>query len=463
MERLDILLSLILWLIIINAKFDNWDKLKEYFKEKTDNTHKISRIHIQKIPKNKKIFQNDYSKDRVAIRKSIFDMGHKDIFCEGKLGRSIRIGARYKLKADISTCFPSIYTHSIPWAIRGKEIAKKDKNHWSDEIDTQTRNMNHKETTGILIGPHSSNLISEIILVAVDEDLKNLRKGQNKTEYRYIRHIDDYTCYVNSRDEAEQFTIDLAKCLKKYNLSLNHKKTKIFELPLMYEEEWINQLKIFKMDEYKGKIKYPSVVAFLDKSIALIRQNDNKASILKYAIKMLNKKKMTYNAREYYFSTLHHLALLYPYLIPCIEGVFDNNNYPIQTNQIQEISKDIFKAGSKNNNYEACSYALYFSLKYDFEMEKTCHNIILESNDCIFMLLGYLRARKDSEGFAIDEYLKRAETMIKLEDRTCIDDEFWLFAYEVLRIENENALKNCNGWSELSKKGVSFIKKEFQK
>ncbi|WQY66867.1 hypothetical protein E5L64_07300 [Helicobacter pylori] len=61
---------------------DNWDKLKEYFKEKTDgNTYKISRIHIQKIPKNKKIFQNDYSKDRVAMRKSIFDMGHKDIFC----------------------------------------------------------------------------------------------------------------------------------------------------------------------------------------------------------------------------------------------------------------------------------------------------------------------------------------------------------------------------------------------
>ncbi|GAA7879592.1 hypothetical protein HpMS197_00790 [Helicobacter pylori] len=58
-------------------------------------------------------------------------------------------------------------------------------------------------------------------------------------------------------------------------------------------------------------------------------------------------------------------------------------------------------------------------------MEKTCHNIILESNDCIFMFLGYLRARKDSEGFAIDKYLKRAETMIKLEDGTCIlDDEF---------------------------------------
>lgn len=78
------------------------------------------------------------------------------------------------------------------------------------------------------------------------------------------------------------------------------------------------------------------------------------------------------------------------------------------------------RQGSKNNNHEACSYALYFSLKYDFEMEKTCHNMVLESNDCIFMLLGYLRARKDSEGFAIDKYLKRAETMIKLEDGTYI-------------------------------------------
>ncbi len=79
------------------------------------------------------------------------------------------------------------------------------------------------------------------------------------------------------------------------------------------------------------------------------------------------------------------------------------------------------------------------------------------------MLLGYLRARKDSEGFAIDEYLKRAETMIKLEDRTCIDDEFWLFAYEVLRIENENALKNCNGWSGLSKKRGFIHQKRISK
>lgn len=460
----------------------NWDNLRKYFRQQTKgDTHKISRIHIQKIPDGR-VFQNDYSRIEeidtdslniesidntalapiVAMKKNIFDMGYKDVFCEGNLGRKIRISMRYKVKADISTCFPSIYTHSIPWAINGKEIAKQRQDTWSDDIDAKTRKMNYGETMGIFIGPHSSNLISEIILVAVDRDLQDLRKKQDKDPYRYIRYIDDYTCYVDSKDEAEEFVINLAKCLKKYNLSLNHKKTKISELPLMYEEEWINQLKVFKMDEHRGRIKYPSIVAFLDKSIALIKQNDDKVSILKYAIKMLNKKKMTDNAREYYFSTLHHLVLLYPYLIPCIEGVFDNNNYPIQTNQIQEISEDILKSGLKNNNYEACSYALYFSLKYGFEIQNTC-DCALDSNDCIFMLLGYLRAKKDSESLAIEKCLKKAESMIEEEDgKYILNDNFWLFAYEVLRVENRDELKKCNGWSELSNRGISFIRAKFK-
>ena len=32
-------------------------------------------------------------------------------------------GARYILKTDISQFYPSVYTHSIPWALHGKAIA----------------------------------------------------------------------------------------------------------------------------------------------------------------------------------------------------------------------------------------------------------------------------------------------------------------------------------------------------
>ena len=35
-------------------------------------------------------------------------------------------GAKFVVEADIAGCFPSIYTHSIPWALYGKSNAKKE-------------------------------------------------------------------------------------------------------------------------------------------------------------------------------------------------------------------------------------------------------------------------------------------------------------------------------------------------
>lgn len=34
-------------------------------------------------------------------------------------------GAQYVVHADVASCFPSIYTHSIPWALHGKAASKK--------------------------------------------------------------------------------------------------------------------------------------------------------------------------------------------------------------------------------------------------------------------------------------------------------------------------------------------------
>jgi hypothetical protein len=84
-----------------------------YFEDKTNNqSHKISRIHIRKL-KNKK---------------HLFEMNYKNFLKDDlDIENVLSIGSRYVVKADISNCFPSIYTHSIPWALVGKESAKKDK------------------------------------------------------------------------------------------------------------------------------------------------------------------------------------------------------------------------------------------------------------------------------------------------------------------------------------------------
>lgn len=119
----------------------------------------------------------------------IFEMNYKGDerfqFEEDELGWMS--GAQFVVAADIATCFPSIYTHSIPWALHGKEAAKE-----SDSLidlagnllDRCTQATRDRQTNGLLIGPHTSNIISEIILTQIDADLQ--KKGYSKVK----RHVD---------------------------------------------------------------------------------------------------------------------------------------------------------------------------------------------------------------------------------------------------------------------------------
>lgn len=79
--------------------------------------------------------------------------------------------ARYLLKADLSRFYHTLYTHSIPWAIHTKEVSKekrRDRTLFGNLIDEAVRNTQDQQTMGIPVGPDSSDLISEILGVALD-------------------------------------------------------------------------------------------------------------------------------------------------------------------------------------------------------------------------------------------------------------------------------------------------------
>ena len=198
---------------------DNWEKIKAYFETRTKGQrHKVSQLHIRSIKDAKSLFKMNY--------KSLAER------CNPIVSRLIGEGgfsARYMVETDIAKCFPSIYSHALVWALEGKDWAKEhreDHELWQIKLDYFVRNLKFGETNGLLIGPHASNLLSEIILTRVDECLSSIYKY-------YIRHIDDYNCYVETHEEAERFIVDQRKELKKYGLSLNESKTKIYELPIV--------------------------------------------------------------------------------------------------------------------------------------------------------------------------------------------------------------------------------------
>lgn len=52
-------------------------------------------------------------------------MNYKNLNDDGDPIRKLSIGKKYVVKSDITSCYPSIYSHSISWALLGKDEAKK--------------------------------------------------------------------------------------------------------------------------------------------------------------------------------------------------------------------------------------------------------------------------------------------------------------------------------------------------
>jgi hypothetical protein len=66
----------------------------------------------------------------------------------------VRAGARALLRTDMSRCYGSIYTHSIPWALHTKPVAKARRNDDSllgNRLDLWLRNAQDSQTVGIAI------------------------------------------------------------------------------------------------------------------------------------------------------------------------------------------------------------------------------------------------------------------------------------------------------------------------
>jgi hypothetical protein len=235
-------------------------------------------------------------------------------------------GAQFVVKADVAACFPSIYTHSIPWALHGRENSKRNSGLGKlpgNLLDKCTQITRDKQTNGLLIGPHASNILSEIILTSIDNEL--LSKGYTKLK----RHIDDYEFYADTYDQAERFLKDLGLSLRAYEMSLNEKKTRVLPLPRPTEENWKQELNRFVFP--KGDVIFSTVRSFLDLALENALAAGTSAP-LNYAIQMLadnrDERPLNLRAKRLYFQEAINLALSYPYLAPLLDKfVFDKHRH----------------------------------------------------------------------------------------------------------------------------------------
>ena len=148
------------------------------------------------------------------------------------------------IKLDISKCFDSIYTHSIGWAVIGKEAQKESLNlntgTFPDRFDKLMQHMNQGETNGIIIGPEFSRIFAEIVLQAIDREVSHKLETRrepllHKRDYQIFRYVDDYFIFVND-DSAKTIIVDeLQHTLKNYKMYLNTAKAVVYEKPIITE------------------------------------------------------------------------------------------------------------------------------------------------------------------------------------------------------------------------------------
>jgi hypothetical protein len=147
------------------------------------------------------------------------------------------------VQIDVSKCFDSMYTHSLPWAVLGKEQTKfsldKSKYTFGGRFDAVMQNLNHKETNGIVIGPEFSRIFAEIILQSVDTELvtqlAEKYKLTHKVDYEIFRYVDDFFVFYNDQITQLKIFETLQDILKGKKLNINTAKIKHYQKPIITE------------------------------------------------------------------------------------------------------------------------------------------------------------------------------------------------------------------------------------
>jgi len=157
-----------------------------------------------------------------------FDRAYKFFESPDYMGLEKRYSVMYL--TDISKCFSSIYTHTLPWALADVESAKENTRakSFGNDFDRLMQSMNYSETNGICVGAEVSRVFAEMILGEVDRrTIRELtRLGLDyRSHYEFRRYVDDYFIFAGTKEHAERILRVLERYLNDFNLHLNTEKT----------------------------------------------------------------------------------------------------------------------------------------------------------------------------------------------------------------------------------------------
>jgi hypothetical protein len=212
--------------------------------------HPLAQTNISLlITQHRKPIKDLISKSTTSLYRTEDDLGNSIAFLGLDFSQRHPLQAKtaseypFILSADISRFFYTVYTHSIPWAVIGKEKAKhwlisdrsRLSSHWSDELDRALQAGQSRETFGIPVGPDTSRIVAEVLFAGIESDEQLAPFLRDRIAFRLV---DDLTVGFESEEDAYRALAALRNALWKFNLQLNEEKTFVSRSRQVMRERW---------------------------------------------------------------------------------------------------------------------------------------------------------------------------------------------------------------------------------
>lgn len=334
----------------------------------------------------------------------------------------------YELKLDISWFYPTLYTHTIPWSLHGKNVAK---NNSSDDLlgnilDKNIRNCKHGQTTGIPIGPDTSFIIAEIVSCGIDQKLQT--KLESIKGYRYY---DDVYLYFSSREEAEKGLKTLQYILTDFQLSINEQKTDITRFPSAFDENWVVQLSSYefrdnieKQESERAREQRTDIERYF--KLAFYLENEYpESSVLVYATQRFESVPIMKENWNLFESLVLKTAILNPLLLQQIVPLLVAYDNLVDRNKIHKVVEEIIKIHAPMGHSFEISWALWLAKTFDIKIENSIAEDIFKSNDVIPILIALDLKSKNLIESTLD-----LSTIIENINEESLFEEKWLLTYE---------------------------------
>ena len=335
-------------------------------------------------------------------------------------------GYRYMLRTDVSRFFPTIYTHSVPWALHSKAVAKKRKDptpkYFGNLLDLALRQGQDGQTIGLPIGPDTSHIIAEAIATAVDLELKK----RHKTLPAGFRYVDDYFFFFATAKEAEVALAALVRALKEYELQINFEKTVTCSVIEITDDYWTHQLRSFEI-ALKGRRQISDINHFFELAKELARRNSDE-NVMTYALKRAGSVVIRKECWDTFEAHVCHVALAYPNTLQTVARLlttYRGVGYRLGTERLERLVNAVIEDHAPLGHHSEVAWCLWMCKDLNLRIAEFNIDLLAEmhSSVCALLLLDLFQMGKLSKA-------PKTSNWKQVEAQEALHGDRWLLSYE---------------------------------